>query len=171
MGGVERRSSPPGGVVPEDRMGDEPVKAPSAHQRAKLLASTCRLEVAPYDRVKAGVPIPLMPVARRGRTREAVGSAIGKVALPPVAGQNSMRVCSQPGDAAIANRSAHRPHRALRIAGDARALRPRSCLRSWSSASNTRSQLIDLASAAAALTSTRVARARSTARAQSTRSL
>src|ERR1039457_3087646 len=108
MGGIEGRASPSRTVVPEDRVGDEPVQSPSAQYGPQLLPSTARRKVAPDDCVKAGGPVPLMSVTRGRRTGEPVASAVGQAALAPVAGEHAVRICSQPGDAPIADRATHR---------------------------------------------------------------
>jgi hypothetical protein len=95
MGGVERRPPPAGTVAPEDRVGDKAVEPASPHQRPQLLAGAGGLEVAPHDRVEAGIPIPLVPVAWRGRACEAVRGAVGEASLAPVAREHPMRLGAQ----------------------------------------------------------------------------
>ncbi len=151
VGGVERSPAPAGSLVPEDRVRDESVEATPAHQRPQLLTGPCRLEVPPHDRVEARIPVPLVAVARGGRARESVRSAVREVPLPPVAGEHVMRVVAQQREAPPVESGSYRQSR----------------FRSTSSDSNTRSQLIDSPSVAAAARSSGLASARSIARARS----
>src|SRR6202020_2004261 len=80
----------------EDRVRNEPVEPSSAQKRPKLLARPRRVEVTPDDRVKAGVPVPLVAVPGRRRTREAVRGAVGQRAVSPVAGERAMSLGAEP---------------------------------------------------------------------------
>src|SRR5262249_48763403 len=138
------------------------VEAAAAQQRAQLLAGPRRLEVAPDDRVKARIPVPLVPVTRRRRAREAVRSAVREMAFAPVPGEHAVSLVAQARDPGGVDRGP---------AGANRSRYGQSRFRSASSASNTRSQLIDVPSAAAATGSGGASSARSIARARSTGSL
>ena len=77
---------PVDGPVPEDRVTDEAVGAPSVKQAAELPLGALAVEAPPDDRVKAGVPVPLPRVVARTGARVGEGNAV-PLALDPALAQ------------------------------------------------------------------------------------
>src|SRR5450755_2539877 len=97
MGPVERGAAPVRRAIPERGVGDEAVQAAGTDERAQLLAGPRGREMAPGDGVKARVPVPLVPVARRRRAGEAIAHPVGgPPALAPVGPQDPLGARPQP---------------------------------------------------------------------------
>jgi hypothetical protein len=84
-GRVEGRTAPADRCVPERRVRDEAVGPTRIQQRPQLALGAVDVEVAPDDRVQAGVPVPLVAVARRCRAGERVLPGALVEAASPVA--------------------------------------------------------------------------------------
>ncbi len=75
----------------------------------QLLARPCRIEVAPRDRVKARVPVPLVPVARRCGAAERIADAVaGAVTLAPVVAQHPFGRRAHAGCSLLVSQGARR---------------------------------------------------------------